>query len=102
MTLKELKTLLETSQMPVAFDHFKTAQKLPYIVYIIADNNQLAADNVVYHSDPFIQVELYTERKDMDSEATVESLIGPLYFYTKEEGYLPDEQMYLVTYRFTL
>lgn len=102
MTLKELKELLETSQMPVAFNHFKTAQKLPYIVYIIADNNQLAADNVVYHSDPFIQVELYTERKDMDSEATVESLIGPLYFYTKEEGYLPDEQMYLVTYRFTL
>ena len=71
MTLKELKELLETSQMPVAFNHFKTAQKLPYIVYIIADNNQLAADNVVYHSDPFIQVELYTERKDMDSEATV-------------------------------
>lgn len=102
MTLAELKTLLETSQMPVAFNHFKTAQKLPYIVYIIADNNQLAADNVVYHSDPFIQVELYTERKDMDSEATVESLIGPLFFYTKEEGYLPDEQMYLVTYRFTL
>ena len=102
MTLKELKTLLETSQMPVAFNHFKTAQKLPYIVYIIADNNQLAADNVVYHSDPFIQVELYTERKDMDSETTVESLIGPLFFYTKEEGYLPDEQMYLVTYRFTL
>lgn len=102
MTLKELKELLETSQMPVAFNHFKTAQKLPYIVYIIADNNQLAADNVVYHSDPFIQVELYTERKDMDSEATVESLIGPLYFYMKEEGYLPDEQMYLVTYRFTL
>lgn len=102
MTLKELKELLETSQMPVAFNHFKTAQKLPYIVYIIADNNQLAADNVVYHSDPFIQVELYTERKDMDSEATVESLIGPLFFYTKEEGYLPDEQMYLVTYRFTL
>ena len=102
MTLKELKTLLETSQMPVAFNHFKTAQKLPYIVYIIADNNQLAADNVVYHSDPVIQVELYTVRKETDTEATVESLIGPLFFYTKEEGYLPDEQMYLVTYRFTL
>lgn len=102
MTLKELKELLETSQMPVAFNHFKTAQKLPYIVYIIADNNQFAADNVVYHSDPEIQVELYTERKDMASETTVESLISPLFFYTKEEGYLPDEQMYLVTYRFTL
>lgn len=102
MTLKELKELLETSQMPVAFNHFKTAQKLPYIVYIIADNNQLAADNVVYHSDSVIQVELYTVRKETDTEATVENLIGPLFFYTKEEGYLPDEQMYLVTYRFTL
>ena len=32
MTLDELKILLETTQLPVAFDHFKTEQTLPYLI----------------------------------------------------------------------
>lgn len=103
MTLEELKTLLETTQMPVAFDHFKTEQKLPYLVYIVTENNNFSADNKMYHTNAVIQLELYTLFKSEDTESTVEAVLaGVPFFYTKAEGYLQDEQMYMVTYQFTL
>ena len=103
MTLAELKTLLETSQMPVAFDHFVTEQTLPYLVYIVAENSTFSADGKVYYTAPVIQLELYTALKDEAKEGTVQQILdGASFFYTKAEGYLPDEQMYMVTYTFTL
>lgn len=103
MTLDELTILLETTQLPVAFDHFKTEQKLPYLVYIVTGNNNFSADNKMYHTDAVIQLELYTLFKSVDTESTVETVLnGVPFFYTKTEGYLSDEQMYMVTYQFTL
>lgn len=103
MTLEELNTLLKTTKLPVAFDHFKTEQELPYLVYIVTGNNNFPADNRMYHTDAVIQLELYTLFKSEDTESTVESVLdGVPFFYTKTEGYLPDEQMYMVTYQFTL
>lgn len=101
MTLEEFVALFDDQSIPIAFDHFKTAQNLPYLVYIIADNDNLSADNVVYHTTPQIQLELYSETKDTDNEEAVEDIIGS-FFYEKNEGYLTDEQMYMVTYRFIL
>ena len=101
MTLSEFVGLFEECGMPIAFDHFKTPQALPYMIYIVTDNEEMAADNKTFHYDPVLQLELYTEQKDMDKEATVEGIISD-FFYTKEEGYLDDEQMYMVAYRFVL
>lgn len=103
MTLAELKTLLATSKLPVAFDHFKTAQNLPYLVYIVADNDSFSADNGTFYIHPLIQLELYTENKNESTEATIESILDSVpFFYEKAEGYLTDEQMYMVTYNFVL
>lgn len=103
MTLAELKTLLETSELPVAFDHFPTAQELPYLVYIIANNATVPADNGTYYITPQIQLELYTEYKTEDTETIVEGILDSVPFtYEKNEGYVNDVQMYMVTYQFTL
>ncbi len=103
MTLAELKDLLATSNLPVAFDHFKTPQMLPYLVYIVTANDNFPADNGVYHSHPEIQLELYTELKEADTETAVESILNAVpFFYTKDEGYLTDDRMYMVTYQFSL
>lgn len=101
MTLEEFKTLLERTTLPCAFDHFKTPQSLPYLIYLVTENSEFSADNVNYHTDPVIQVELYTEIKNQTLEETVENVLGG-FFFTKDEGYLSDEQMYLVTYQLTL
>lgn len=105
MTLAELKTLLSTNtaEIPVAFDHFKTAQSLPYMIYIVTGNDNFAADNGAYYKDSVIQLELYTELKSETTEAVVEAVLDSVpFFYSKDEGYLDDEQMYMVTYRFVL
>ena len=101
MTLADFIELFEDCDMPIAFDHFKTPQALPYLVYIVATNDEFAADNKTFHSRPVLQLELYTEQKDIDTEEAVEEIIDD-FFYTKEEEYLDDEQMYMVAYRFVL
>ena len=101
MTLAEFIELFDECGIPIAFDHFKTEQSLPYLVYIVAANNQFGADNITYHSAPELQLELYTEQKDTSKEAVVENIISGFYF-TKEEGYLASDQMYMVAYRFVL
>lgn len=103
MTLEELKDILDTSELPVAFDHFVTEQTLPYLVYIVADNVSFFAEGKTYYTAPVIQLELYTALKDETTEGTVEAILdGAPFAYTKAEGFLPDEQMYMVTYAFTL
>lgn len=101
MTLEEFVTLFDNCGIPIAFDHFRTEQSLPYLVYIIYANDQFAADNITFHSAPELQLELYTEQKDTSKEAVVENIISGFYF-TKEEGYLESELMYMVAYRFVL
>ena len=101
MTLEELHTLLSATEIPVAMDHFLTSQPLPYMVYIIPNDDTFPADNSTYHISPIIQVELYSIKKDQELETTVETALAGFYF-TKQEGYLDDEQMYMVTYQFAL
>ena len=101
MTLSEFVDLFENCGLPIAFDHFRTEQQLPYLVYIVTGNNQMAADNITFNSAPTVQLELYTELKDETKEATVESILSGFY-YEKEEEYLDDERMYMVAYRLTL
>lgn len=101
MTLEEFVNLFDGTQVPIAFDHFKTPQKLPYMVYTIISNNNMPADDKVYYTTPQIQLELYSVSKNMALETTVENVLDG-FFYEKDEGYLFDEQMYMVTYQFTL
>lgn len=107
MTVEEFYDLFndidQTTGLPIAFDHFRVSQALPYLVYIVIGNNNVSADNSVYYTAPEIQLELYTENKSESTEATVENVLDSVpFFYTKDEGYLTDEQMYMVTYQFSL
>ena len=101
MQLSDLKILLDTIGVSVAFHAFKKPQALPYIVFITPGADNMAADGKVYYSTPRVQVELYTAAKDTVLEGKVESALSS-FFWQKDEGYLDDEQMYMVTYQFTL
>lgn len=99
MTLKEFRTLLEQTGIPVAYGHFEEpdAPDLPILVYTEAYSNNFSADGVVYHKTRHMQVDLYTKKKDMESEDRVESALS-LFFWEKEEEYLDDERCYRITY----
>ena len=99
MELSEIKTLLEGTGLPVAYRMWPegAAPALPYLVYFETSNNNFAADGIVYHRVPGIAIELYTEKKEPETECLVEDALSE-FFWTKEETYIDSEHFYEVRY----
>jgi hypothetical protein len=96
---KTLKNLLEITELPVAYHHFKKPPKPPFIVYLFAYSSNFGADNKVYQKAPTYQVELYTEIKDPASEKLIEDLLDENDIYwEKTETYIESEGLYQVLY----
>lgn len=99
MTLVEIKNLLSTTGIPVAYRCFPEgdAPDLPFICFLEKGSNNLAADGSVYHTVRKIDIELYTKNKDTSKETLVETALSGL-FWNKTEEYLDDEQCYQLIY----
>ena len=99
MTLAEIKTMLETTGLPVAYSAFPegAAPLLPYICYVVTGSNNFVADGIVYQPVQAIDIELYTRQKDPESESAVEAALAALP-WEKTELYLDDEKCVQVTY----
>lgn len=102
MTLAELKSLLETAfPGKVCYNAWpeNTAPALPWVCFRQTGANTESADNKVYFSALQITIELYTEKKDVTTENTLENaLIAADIFFDKSCDYLYDEKMYMTTY----
>lgn len=69
MTHEELFSALESIGMPVAYGEFvDAAPPLPFITYQNPGSNDFIADNHNYVSIQEYQVELYTIKKDPETE----------------------------------
>jgi hypothetical protein len=108
MILTELKAILEATGFPVAYSHFTETDneplpQLPFICYVVVFSSHFLADNKVYKPVENIQIELYTERKDLAAEAKVEAALNDneLPFATTET-YIDSEQMYQKIYEVRL
>lgn len=99
MKLEELKQLLETTGLPVAYRAFPVGQAppLPFICYICDYSSNFDADNQVYFPVEHISIELYTENKRPDLEETLEAVLSVL-CWEKSEEYLDDEKCYEIIY----
>lgn len=99
MTLQEVKTLLETTGLPVVYYAFPPGEvpELPFLVYFEDQTNPFAADGAVYYASKHIFVELYTQVRDTATEELVETALSGL-FYNKEVGYVQDENCYQIAY----
>lgn len=99
MTLQEIKAMLDTTGLPVTYRAWPIdeAPPMPYICYLVAFSNNFGADNVVYWPINHLQIELYTELKDPESEGKVELALSSLY-WEKTETYIDDEKCYQIMY----
>ena len=108
MTLQELYTALKAIGYPVAYSHFvdtpqNPAPKPPFIAYREAYSNDLIADNQNYVPVSNVQIELYTDRKDLASESAVQNKLKELGLpYAKTETYIEDEKLFQVIYEIQL
>ncbi len=104
MTLAELSQLLKATGYPVAYSRFKVTPTNPmpdppYIAYLVSGSSNLFADNKTYKKIDNIQIELYTDKKDLDAEATLEALLDANNIpYETTEVWIESEQLFQKTY----
>lgn len=101
MTVEELYQGLTNTGLEVAYYQFEEGDvpALPYLIYYFRNTDDFFADNSNYVGRPLLYVELYTERKDFETEALVDEALKNMGLtYEKEESFIESENMYEVLY----
>lgn len=101
MTYKEVYTMVDSIGLPSAYYQFEkeTAKPPPFICFYFPSSDDFLADNLNYQHIRPLTIELYTDAKDYEQEAAVETALNAnALVYSRDETYIEDEQMYLVTY----
>lgn len=101
MTEVEIAQMIKSIGYPVAYHHFAEGQEpsKPYIVYLYPGSDNFPADGIVYQSVNQLDIELYTENKNLAAEKAVEAVLKEHgFFYEKSESYLETEKMFEVLY----
>lgn len=101
MTYKEVATMISGWNIPFAYYEFpnNTEQTCPFICFFFERDNDLAADNTNFQRIRPLSIELYTDNKDFELEATIETALNNAgLVYSREETYLDVEKMYMVTF----
>lgn len=101
MTEKEVFQMVKEAGFPAAYHHFEEGQSPdpPFLVYLYPGTNNFSADGAVYQGINQLDMELYTEKKDLEAEKKVEAVLKKHgFFYEKNETYLESEKMFEVIY----
>lgn len=101
MTYKEIDKLIESLGLPYAYYSFpeEQAPELPFITFYYPNYNDLGADNINYQKIVQLNIELYTNNKDIELEQLIESkLTSNELFFEKSQIYIRQEFMYEVLY----
>ncbi len=98
MELKTVKELLE-SIAPTAYRAFGkgNAKEPPFICYFVDNEKHSGADDKNYIRDKLLIVELYTDRKDLETEEKLDKLFDG-YEFDKYEAWIEDENLLQVAY----
>lgn len=101
MTEQEVYQIVKSIGFPVAYHHFEEGQSpdLPFLVYLYPESNNFSADGIVYQKITELDIELYTDKKNLNAEKKIETVLKKNgFFYNKTETYLDTEKMYEVLY----
>lgn len=101
MTHTEIATMLNSIGYPTAYYQFPddSGQQPPFICFYYPGRDDFVADNGQYSKVESLTVELYTDEKDFEAEAAVESALESAgIVYGKMESYIDSEKMQMVTY----
>lgn len=101
MTFKEVAQMVGSIGLPFAYYQFSddTAEPTPFIVFYYPENIDMKADGENYQKIESLIIELYTDNKDFEQEAAVESVLKANGLtWSRVETYIDSEKMYLVTF----
>ena len=102
MMHQEVMAMLTEMNIPFAYDHFVEGEspEPPFLVFLYPGSNHFAADGRVYFKVNRLNIELYTDKKDVELEETVEAVLDRHgIFYGKSEVWIESENLYEVLYQ---
>ena len=105
MTLEELAGMLEKTGFPFTYDHFAEGESPdpPFICYLLPQSDNFSADGKVYLKVSSVNIELYTDSKDLAVEQKLEAVLDTHgIFYDKTEVWIESEKLYEVLYSFEM
>ena len=101
MTHTEIVEMLEEAGLPLAYDHFAEGESPdpPFLVFLFPSSDNFSADGRVYQKIDVLHIELYTDLKQPELEASIEAVLdGHDIFYNKTEVWIESEHLYEVLY----
>ena len=101
----DLVKLLEETGIPFAYDHFAEGESPnpPFICYILPQSDNFSAVGKVYLKVSSVNIELYTDSKDVAVEQTLEAVLDTHgIFCDKTEVWIESEKLYEVLYSFEM
>ena len=102
MTHQEVIEMIEEVKLPYAYHHFVEGESPdpPFLVFLYPNSDNFAADGMVYFKVNRLNIELYTDIKDVELEETVEAVLDKHgIFYEKSEVWIESENLYEVLYQ---
>jgi len=103
--MDKLLEILAEIGIPFAYDHFAEGESPdpPFICYLLPGSNNFAADGVAYFKINEVNIELYTDIKDLAVEQQLEAVLDQHgIFYAKSEVWIESERLYEVLYSFEM
>lgn len=101
MTEETITRMISEMDLPYAYHHFAEgeAPELPYLIYLYPESIEFSADGKVYAKGTVLQIELYSEIRDIPLERRIEQVLDAYeMFYHKEELFIDSERLYEVMY----
>jgi hypothetical protein len=101
--MDKLLEIIAEIGIPSAYDHFAEGESPapPFICYLIPSNDNFAADGKAYFKAEQVHLELYTDKKDPETEQMVEAVLDSHgVFYDRTEVWIESEKLYEVLYYF--
>ena len=102
MTYENVIEMLEEAGLPLAYDHFAEGEspEPPFLIFLFPGTVNVFADDTVYQKIDELNIELYTDKKDPETENLIEDiLIAHELPYEKSEVWIESEKMYEVLYQ---
>lgn len=98
MKYDDLYPLLQSLNIPIAYDHFTTNKNVnpPFIVYRAIAPDTFKADGITYYKPYNYEIELVTEIKDPELEEQIEELLtnNRIPYDVEAEVWDDDERIY--------
>lgn len=101
MTYEQIHDMMQEMDLPFAYHHFAEGESPnpPFLLFLSPGEHTFSADNNRYFSSKQLDIELYTDRKQPETERQVEAVLRRYHiFYQKSEQWIDSEQFYEVLY----